>query len=112
MESSNIFLILIITLGLIGFSLISKRLQRTIITPPMVFVAFGFLLGPTVLHIGNFNINHTFIHSLAEITLVLVLFTDAARIDLRQLHRKHNLAVRLLLIGLPLTIILGTFIGK
>jgi len=112
MESSNITLILIVTLGLIVFSLISKRLQRTIITAPIVFVAFGFLLGPYVFHIGDFNVNHAFIHSLAEITLILVLFTDAARIDLRQLHRKHNLAVRLLMIGLPLTIILGTFIGK
>ena len=50
--------------------------------------------------------NATF-HTLAEITLILVLFSDAASIDLKQLGRDHNLPARMLLVGMPLTIALG-----
>ena len=43
----------------------------------------------------------------AELALVLLLFTDAAQIDPRHL-RRNALPLRLLGIGLPLTIGLGT----
>jgi NhaP-type Na+/H+ or K+/H+ antiporter len=43
--------------------------------------------------------------------LILVLFSDAARIDLRQLRRDHDLPVRMLLIGMPLVIVVGTLVG-
>jgi NhaP-type Na+/H+ or K+/H+ antiporter len=46
---------------------------------------------------------------LAEITLILVLFTDVARIDRNRNRKDHDLPVRMLLIGLPLTIVAGTF---
>ena len=45
--------------------------------------------------------------TLAEATLAFVLFCDASRIDLGQLRREVGLPVRLLGIGLPLTIALG-----
>ncbi len=51
------------------------------------------------------------IHTLAELTPVLILFTDATRINLKLLRRKHDLPVRLLLIGMPLTIVFGTVIA-
>lgn len=54
------------------------------------------------------DLGHSAIHFVAEITLILVLFTDAARIDLMRLRRDHNLPVRMLLVGLPLTIAAGT----
>jgi len=108
----NLTLIFIIGSGLILFSVFSARLQRSIITPPLFFALMGFLLGPYVLHLGDFEIEHNFIQILAEITLVFILFTDAARIDLRQLYKEHDLPICLLLIGLPLTIILGMIIGK
>ena len=48
---------------------------------------------------------------LAEATLVVVLFTDASRIDLRALRSEHRVPVRLLSIGLPLTIVAGAIVG-
>ena len=45
--------------------------------------------------------------ALAEATLALVLFSDASRIDLGKLRREISLPVRLLGIGLPLTIAFG-----
>ena len=47
----------------------------------------------------------------AEVTLVLVLFGDAARIRIHSLRQDVGLPVRLLGIGLPLTLVLGTFVA-
>ena len=101
----------VIAISILGFGLISGRVQKSVITPPMVFVLFGLLISSKAFGLITFDIENRFIHGLAEITLVLVLFTDAARIDLRACRREHNLAARLLVFGLPLTIIFGTLVG-
>lgn len=97
--------------GLLLYSLISGRLQGTIITAPLVFIIFGFVIGTDGLNVAMFDVGHSAIHLIAELTLLLVLFTDAARIDLTRLRRDHNLPVRMLILGLPLTIAGGTLIA-
>ncbi len=97
----------IIALALVSFALLSKRLETTSFTPPMVFVVFGFVVGTQGLGLIDFQIDREGIHLLAELTLVLILFTDASRIDLRILIRDHSIPIRLLTIGLPLTIGFG-----
>ncbi|MGI9341719.1 MAG: cation:proton antiporter [Gammaproteobacteria bacterium] len=104
----NLASLLIVTGGLLLYSLISGRLQGTIVTPPLAFVAFGFAIGAGGLGIANFELDHSAIHLLAECTLVLVLFTDAARIDLGRVRRDHDLPVRMLVVGFPLAILAGT----
>jgi NhaP-type Na+/H+ or K+/H+ antiporter len=74
----------------------------------MVFVAAGLVTGPEALGWFDLEIEHEGVRILAEATLTLVLFTDAARVDLRALRRELALPVRLLGIGLPLTIVAGT----
>jgi NhaP-type Na+/H+ or K+/H+ antiporter len=101
----------LVALAVLGFGLISGRVQESVITAPMVFVAFGFLLGPGAAGLLRAQVGEGFFHGLAELTLVLVLFTDAARIDLRLLRREHDLPVRLLAIGLPLTMLLGAILA-
>lgn len=105
MEALGFFLIAV---GILGFGVVSGRAERGIFTPPMVFTAYGFLIGPSVLGLESFTIETPWIHGLAELTLVLVLFTDAARIDVGVLRREHDIPLRLLSLGLPLTIVLGT----
>lgn len=102
----------VITAGFLLYSLISGRLKATIITAPMVLTAFGLIVGTAGLSIVGVDTKHSAIHLVAEITLILVLFTDAARIDISRLRRDHNLPVRMLLIGLPLTIIAGTLLAR
>ena len=51
------------------------------------------------------------IHIIAELTLIMVLFTDAARLDLKRLWNDHNLPMRMLIIGLPLVVVTGTIIA-
>jgi NhaP-type Na+/H+ or K+/H+ antiporter len=107
----NVLPLAALALGIVLLGLVSRRIERVFLTPPLVFVAFGFLLGADVLGIAAFEIHAPFIHRLAEWTLVLVLVTDAARIDLRSIQREHDLPLRLLLIGLPLTITAGAVLG-
>ncbi len=93
------------------YSLISGRLDGKPLTAPMVFVAFGFLLGPGVLGVVDIGHGHSFLHIVAELTLILVLFADAARIDLMLVKSDHNLPTRMLIIGLPLAIAFGAWVA-
>ena len=102
------------TIAIIGtlflaYSLVSGRLAGTVVTAPLVFVAFGFVAGDGGLGFAKLEVEHSAIHVIAELTLILVLFADAARIDLKRVREDHNLPVRMLLIGLPLAIAAGTF---
>ena len=97
--------------ALLIYSLISGRRHITFITAPMVFIGFGYMVGPGGLNIASIDPNHAVIHFIAECTLILVLFSDASRIDLKQVRQDHNLPVRMLSIGLPLTIVAGTLIA-
>lgn len=101
----------VIASGLLVFSLISGRLHGTSLTAPMVFIFFGFLAGTDGLAIAIVNPDHATIHLIAELTLILILFTDAARISITRLRRDHNLPVRMLLIGLPMTVVLGAIVA-
>ncbi len=101
----------LIALFVLGFGAISGRISKSILTPPMIFTLFGFLVGAGALGLVDLEMDHPMIHLLAEITLVLVLFTDAARINLKRLRSEHNIPVRLLAIGLPLTIVAGALIA-
>ena len=101
----------LLALGVFAFALVSGRAERGVVTSPMAFTLFGLLVGPAVLGLVRLPLNTAFIDGLAEITLVLVLFTDASRIDLTRLDRQHILPIRLLGIGLPLSVLAGMGLG-
>jgi NhaP-type Na+/H+ or K+/H+ antiporter len=92
-----------------AYALVSGRLQGTMLTAPLLFAAFGFLIGSGGFGLADISVEHSAIHLIAELTLILVLFTDAARIDLNRVRKDHSLPQRMLLIGLPLAIAAGTF---
>jgi NhaP-type Na+/H+ or K+/H+ antiporter len=94
-------------LMLLGVAAISRRLSGTPVTPAMVFVAVGVLVGTKALGEIDLHSSSATVRALAEATLALVLFCDASRIDLRLLRREVGVPLRLLGIGLPLTIALG-----
>ena len=100
-----------VALAVLGYGLVSGRLENSVVTPPMVFVLFGLGAASHGLGIVDLSLEAELIHLIAEVTLVLVLFTDASRIDLRLVKSDHNLPIRLLAIGLPLTIVAGTAVG-
>src|SRR5687768_7640797 len=97
----------LVALALLGVAAVSRRLSGTPITPAILFVAFGLVVGPEVLDGIDVSSSGATVRALAEATLALVLFSDASRIDLGALRRTVGVPVRLLGIGLPLTIALG-----
>lgn len=102
------------------YGVVSRRLEGTVVTGPMVFAAAGLAVGALDGSIGveieeasagrHLDVAETARH-VAEIALVLLLFTDAARIDTRALRGSRSLPRRLLGIGLPLTIVLGSLVA-
>ncbi len=99
-------------LGLLAYTVVSKRVEAGPLTAPLCFTALGAASTLLLPRETGLEEAASWVHVLAEITLVLVLFSDASRISLRGLWREHNLPVRMLLIGLPLTIGLGTLAAR
>jgi NhaP-type Na+/H+ or K+/H+ antiporter len=93
-------------------SLARTRLSMLPLTGPMLFVAAGIILGPDVLGVLELSLSDESVVLLAEVTLALLLFSDATRINLKCLRATVAIPARLLAIGLPLTIALGTVMTR
>nr|SHO10651.1 Possible Na+/H+ antiporter, CPA1 family [Moritella viscosa]SHO10653.1 Possible Na+/H+ antiporter, CPA1 family [Moritella viscosa]SHO17576.1 Possible Na+/H+ antiporter, CPA1 family [Moritella viscosa] len=100
--------ILIIALIVLFYGFISKKFAQFDISGPMVFTVLGLICSPFGLGITAVEVDAEFVTVLVEITLVLVLFSDAALLDLKLLRRSWHIPARLLFIALPLTIFAGT----
>jgi len=94
------------------YSVVAGRIERMPLSGPIVFTAFGLAFGPVGFGLLSFRVNDEGLRTLAELTLALVLFTDAAGADLAVLRRSQRIPRRLLLVGLPLTILAGLAIGR
>lgn len=99
-------------LAIIGVSLllvaaVSRYLSGTPLTPAIVVVTIGVVVGPLLLDEITAQPTSSTVRTLAEATLAVVLFSDSSRVNLRALKRDVSMPLRLLGIGLPLTIIIG-----
>jgi NhaP-type Na+/H+ or K+/H+ antiporter len=97
--------IVLITAALFAWALVSVRLQQADLTAPVVFTAIGAVLA--WFGLVNSTSPPPGITPVVEVTLVWVLFSDAARLPLQQLRRDVGRYARLLGVGLPLTILFG-----
>jgi len=95
-----------------AYSVVAGRLDKTPVNGPVVYLAFGVIAGPVGFGLLNINIDAEAIRTIAELTLALVLFGDASNADFSVLRRTFHLPQRLLLFGLPLTILLGIGAGR
>ena len=99
-----------ITLCVIGFSLLTGLLARTILTLPIVFVGVGFLLSVPLQHAASPETLSSTSRILAEITLVLLLFSDASHVRFSRLKSNFQIPMRMLAIAMPLSLMLGTVV--
>jgi NhaP-type Na+/H+ or K+/H+ antiporter len=102
-----IFLLAIFASLFFAFSLVSGRLERTTLTAPIVFTVAGMLMFPARPLLLKAGFNASVFLGLAEIGLVLLLFADASQTELASLRTVESLSVRLLSVGMLLTIALG-----
>lgn len=89
------------------YSLVARRLERTVITAPIIFTTVGVLIFSMPAWASALEVNRKEFLLIAEIGLVMTLFTEAADIDLHVLKGNRRLVMRLLSIGMLLTILLG-----
>ena len=100
-----------ISLFVLLYSAVAGLIERSWISDPIIFMGFGLIIGAAGLDLVSWQLTQETISNLAEVTLALVLFTDAASANMSVLKRTSILPTRLLLIGLPLTIVLGFIVG-
>lgn len=99
--------ILILSIFAFIYSIVSGRVERSVFSGPVVFVSAGILMGPLVLGWFEGGILREQLRLFADLTLVLILFSDAANADLKVLKSKLKIPARMLLVGLPGVIVLG-----
>lgn len=102
----------IIAIFALLYSLVAGRIERTPITGPIVFILFGIIAGPLGFGWLTFDITRQELRILADLTLALVLFIDAANADTSVLKTHASIPLRMLLIGLPATIAMGIVVGE
>jgi sodium/hydrogen antiporter len=95
----------------VAYALVASRLDRWGITGPMVFVAAGVILGPGGLGVLPLSLTNETVLTVTELTLALVLFSDASTVRLRDVEGDAGLPQRLLFVGLPLTVIAGALLA-
>ncbi|MGC5221742.1 cation:proton antiporter [Micromonospora sp. DT81.3] len=98
----------VLSLVVLGWAVLSRRLAGWNITGPVVLSAAGFLLGNQAWGPVPVDVDAPSVHLLVELTLALLLFSDASRVNLPTLRRDVGIPARLLGIGLPASVLLGT----
>jgi NhaP-type Na+/H+ or K+/H+ antiporter len=101
----------VLALFIFCYSLVAGRLERAATSGPIVFVVAGLLMGPLGLGWFDGDVSRTGLRVLADLTLALILFIDAANADLAILKRHFRIPSRMLLFGLPGVIFIGTIIA-
>ena len=101
--------ILVVSGALLLVVAVSGRLSRAFLTEPLAMVLLGVIAA--VIGLGQVDIAHPFVLTFLELTLALILFTDAARIDIRRRGRAFSWPARMLGLGLPLAIIMGALVA-
>lgn len=99
--------VLILAIFAFLYSIFAGRIERSVVSGPVVFVTAGILMGPLFLGWFQGEIMQHQLRVFADMTLVLILFSDAANAELAVLKSKLKIPARMLLIGLPGVIILG-----
>lgn len=103
--------LLIIVTVISAYCLLSRKIEASIVTLPMIFAGLGIVLGQTGFSLIDQQVERKVIHGLAEVTLILVLFSDASRVKAASLRLNSAIPLRMLFIGMPLTIIFGTLVA-
>jgi NhaP-type Na+/H+ or K+/H+ antiporter len=100
-----------IALLTIAWTVTSRPLADVDITGALVFLLAGFVLANPAWGPIDLAVESASVHRLAELTLAMLLFADASRVNLARLRRDVRVPVRLLVIGLPLSIASGSVLA-
>jgi NhaP-type Na+/H+ or K+/H+ antiporter len=97
-----------LTLLVLAYAVVSGLVNRWYLAPALIFVVLGMGLGPygfDVLESGPDTVGFI---TLAQLALTVILFNQAAKLDLQVIMRRGHITFRLLVVGVPLSLLLGT----
>ena len=94
----------------IVYSLLTRAISRTILTLPIIFTLIGFAVSTPIKLMAPPEVLREVSRLLAEITLILILFADASHVRFGRLKHSFLLPLRMLVVGMPLSLTLGTFV--
>lgn len=97
----------LVLVTIIGWCVLAGPLERSGLTAPIVFVLAGVAIA-MAFEAGDHAMEPEQVKVIAEMTLVLVLFADASKVRLAEFRHDLGTYGRLLGVGLPLTVALGT----
>ena len=98
---------LVLAVLVLGYAVVSERVNRSFIAPALIFLLLGMVLGPFglgVLEAGAGTEGYTV---LAQLALTVILFNQAAKLRLDRIRVHGPVTLRLLIVGIPLTVLLG-----
>ena len=98
----------VMTVLVLSYAAVSGLVKRWYLAPALIFVALGMALGPFGFGVLESETNTQSFTILAQLALTVILFNQAAMLDLRSIVRRGHVTFRLLVIGIPLSIVLGT----
>jgi sodium/hydrogen antiporter len=98
----------VLTILVLGYSVVSGLIRKWYTAPALIFVLFGIVLGPFGLKVIEGATNTTSFTVTAQLALTVILFNQAAELDVDAVVRRRGITFRLLVIGIPLAIGLGT----
>jgi NhaP-type Na+/H+ or K+/H+ antiporter len=101
----------VLALLVIGWAVTSRQLARANISAPLLFTTSGYLLANPDWGVLSVTYDAPSIHVVAEVTLALLLFADASRVSIAKVKRDFRFPARLLGVGLPLSIVLGSILA-
>src|SRR4029077_13531342 len=90
------------------YAVISGLVKRWYVAPALIFVLFGIMLGPYGFGIINTGTDAASFTIVAQLALTVILFNQAAQLDMAAVVHRREVTFRLLVIGIPLALVLGT----
>ena len=99
---------LVLAILVLAYAVVSEQVNRRFIAPALIFMPIGMALGPFGLHLLDAGPGTEGYTVLAQLALALILFNQAAELRLDRIQMHGPVTLRLLVVGIPLTILLGT----
>ena len=98
---------LVLSVLVLGYALVSERVNRSYVAPALIFLLLGMALGPFGLHLIDAGPGTEGYTTLAQLALTVILFNQAAKLRFDRIRLHGPVTLRLLIVGIPLTVIMG-----
>jgi NhaP-type Na+/H+ or K+/H+ antiporter len=103
-------ILLFILACFLAYSLLTNAISKTVLTLPIIFMVAGYLISRPLEMLAEPEALDEGKRLIAEVTLVLVLFSDASHVRFQRLRQNFTIPFRMLVVGLPLTVLLGMLV--